>query len=352
MGRPPKPPPVQLHGLERMNVSNTSPVDTFRHEALLYAGWAEFVAGTVPFIRGGLEVAEPVLVVESAAKIDMLRMALGRDADEVLFADMGEVGANPARIIPAWHDFVGRHATSGRRLRGIGEPIWKGRSEDELIECQRHESLLNVAFGRGLPWWLMCPYDTENLDEAVIDEARRSHEYVTERASARRSEAFRGLEASGAPFEAPFPEPGTTVRQLAFGAADLMSLRNLVSDQARAARLAPARAAELVTAVNEVATNSVRHGGGRGILRVWQEHSSLVCEIRDSGRFNRPLVDRERPSADAAAPRGLWLANQLCDLVQIRSVPEGTAVRLHKHRHRANHLRVVRDLPGQPAEIN
>jgi anti-sigma regulatory factor (Ser/Thr protein kinase) len=327
--------------------------DRFRHEALLYSGWAEFVAGTVPFIRGGLEADEPVLVVESAAKINLLRMALGHDAREVLFADMAEVGANPARIIPAWHDFVARQGDSGRRIRGIGEPIWKGRSDDELIECQRHESLLNVAFGRGLPWWLMCPYDTENLDEAVIDEARRSHEYVTERASGNRmSDMFRGIEASGTPFDAPFPEPGTGVRNLAFNSTDLVAIRNLVSRHARAARLAPARVDELVTAVNEVATNSVRHGGGSGTLRLWQDHSSMVCEIRDRGTFNRPLVDRERPLRDISAPRGLWLANQLCDLVQIRSLPEGTVVRLHKRRVAANHLQVVRDLPGEPSEIN
>jgi anti-sigma regulatory factor (Ser/Thr protein kinase) len=336
-----------------MNVPEASQGDRFRHEALLYSGWAEFVAGTVPFIRGGLEAGEPVLVVESSAKIDVLRMALGDDASEVLFADMGEVGSNPARIIPAWHDFVTRHGDSGRRLRGIGEPIWKGRSDDELIECQRHESLLNVAFGRGLPWWLMCPYDMENLDEAVIDEARRSHEYITERASGnKRSEMFRGLEASGAPFDAPLPEPGTSIRHLTFSSEDLVSVRQLVSRHARAARLAPARADELVTAVNEVATNSVRHGGGSGSLRLWQDRSSMVCEIRDKGRFHKPLVDRERPLRDIAAPRGLWLANQLCDLVQIRSLPEGTVVRLHKRRLPANHLQVVRDLPGEPSEIN
>jgi alkanesulfonate monooxygenase SsuD/methylene tetrahydromethanopterin reductase-like flavin-dependent oxidoreductase (luciferase family) len=57
--------------------------------------------------------------------------------------------------------------------------------------------------------------------------------------------------------------------------------------------------------------------------------SALTCEVRDSGLFNRPLVDRERPAAGAAGPRGLWLANQLCDLVQIRTFATGTAVRLH-----------------------
>lgn len=91
------------------------------------------------------------------------------------------------------------------------------------------------------------------------------------------------------------------------------------------------------------ATNSARHGGGSGRLRLWLESSSLVCEIRDQGHFNRPLADRERPSGDIAAPRGLWLANQLCDLVQIRRLPDGTVVRLHKRLHPANHLCLVRD---------
>ena len=335
-----------------MNQSPAPQIAKFRHEALLYAGWAEFVAGTVPFIRGGLEAGEPVLVVESSAKIEMLREALGRDANDVLFADMAQVGANPARIIPAWHDFVSRHAAPGRRVRGIGEPIWKGRTPDELVECQRHESLLNVAFGRGEPWWLLCPYDTENLDPAVIDEAKRSHEYVTERSSQQRSDVFRGLEASGAPFDIPLPEPGTTVSQLAFTADDLVSLRSLVLRHARAARLKPARAADLVTAVNEIATNSVRHGGGGGSLRLWQEHSALVCEIRDKGHFDKPLADRERPSRELTAPRGLWLANQMCDLVQIRTLSDGTVVRLHMHRVHQRHLRLVPSIEVSGSGVN
>src|SRR5712672_3160582 len=113
-----------------MSTKFVHPIDEFRHEALLYAGMAEFVAGTVPFIRGGVEAGEPVLVVESVEKVEMLRTALGKDAGAVHFADMADDGANPARFIPAWKDFVTRHGGGGHRLRGIGEPIWKGRTAD------------------------------------------------------------------------------------------------------------------------------------------------------------------------------------------------------------------------------
>jgi anti-sigma regulatory factor (Ser/Thr protein kinase) len=314
-----------------MSMTNIHQDDHFRHEALLYANVDQFLGATLPFIRDGVRAGEPVLVVESAAKIDMLREALGHDARAVLFADMAGVGANPARIIPAWQDFVNRHQ-GATRLRGIGEPIWKERTPDELIECQRHESLLNVAFGRGRPWSLLCPYDTEKLDAAVIDEARRSHEFVTDGTLVQISDVFRGLDASGAPFDAPLPERGTALGRIQFGATDLASVRNLVANHADAAGLGAMPAAELVIAVNEVATNSIHHGGGRGTLRIWLEDSAVICEIRDHGHFDKALVDRERPAETVAAPRGLWLANQLCDLVQIRSQPDGTLVRLHKRR--------------------
>lgn len=316
-------------------------VATFRHEALFYSGWADYVSGTVPFIKEGVRAGEAVLVVESAEKIDMLRTALDQDATAVLFADMSEVGANPARIIPAWRDFVERHGEAGKGLRGIGEPIWKGRSTDEVAECQRHESLLNVAFGGGRPWHLLCPYDAGQLDAAVIEEARRSHEYVTESGAAVASETFRGIAGSGTPFAAPLTEPTTGVRTFRFDTDNLVNLRGEVTRYATAVGLSAKRATELVTAVNEVATNSLLHGGGHGTLRMWKEANSLISEIRDSGRYDRPLADRERPGPNTTDPRGLWLANQLCDLVQIRTLAGGTVVRAHMKIDPKGHLHVV-----------
>lgn len=306
-------------------------MDRFRHEALFYADPDGFLAGTVPFIRGGLEAGEPVLVVESPEKIALLHEALGPDSDNVNFADMAAVGANPARIIPAWQDFVNRHGAPRKRLRGIGEPIWNGRTADELVECQRHESLLNVAFGLGRSWWLLCPYDTTQLASAVIDEARRSHEFVTEGRHAQHSAQFVGIDAPGAPFDVPLPEPAGDAVELDFKPESMLALRRVVARNATAAGLNASRATELVTSVNEVATNSIVHGGGGGTLRLWREPNSIVVEIRDRGAFDRPLIDRVQPGEDPSAPRGLWLANQLCDLVQIRNFKTETAVRLHKH---------------------
>jgi anti-sigma regulatory factor (Ser/Thr protein kinase) len=85
-------------------------------------------------------------------------------------------------------------------------------------------------------------------------------------------------------------------------------------------------------AVNEVAANSARHGGGRGILRAWIDDEAVVCEIRDRGRIDDALVGRRQPSPDQIGGWGIWIANQMCDLVQIRSGPDGTATRLRMKR--------------------
>src|SRR5919206_1993209 len=180
---------------------------SFRHEALFYSGRDDFVRRAGAFLRDAAEAEEPTLVVVDAAKIDLLREELDGAAERIQFADMAEVGTNPARIIPVWREFVTRSAPTGRRLRGIGEPIWPERTAAELAECGRHESLLNLAFAGSPSWWLLCPYDTEALEPAVLEMARRTHPFILEDGVGRESADYYGLSAIAAPFAEPLPEP-------------------------------------------------------------------------------------------------------------------------------------------------
>ena len=302
------------------------------HEALFYAGEDGFVEASAAFVREGVDAAEPVLVVVSARKIDRLREALGPAHTDVVFADMAHVGANPARIIPAWRRFLDERAPDGRPVRGIGEPVWADRSAAELVECQRHESLLNLAFASSPAWTLLCPYDTDSLDDAVLEEARRSHPTLVEDGRRRESRSYRGLDAIAAPFDEPLPDPPAATRELAYRLDSIDEVRRLVAESAAAFGLDPSRRSNLVLAANEMATNSVRHGGGAGMLRIWEDSGSLVCELRDAGRIDEPLIGRERPTTVQEGGRGHWMANQLCDLVQVRSFATGTVVRLHARR--------------------
>jgi anti-sigma regulatory factor (Ser/Thr protein kinase) len=319
-----------------MTTGFQSPIDpkkAFVHEALFYAGEADFVDRAASFIRDGMNADEAVLVMVNPAKIDLLRSVLDGEADPVQFADMAEVGRNPARIIPIWREFVERHARDGRRFRGIGEPIWAERSPEELVECERHESLVNLAFAGPPAWWLICPYDTEALEPSVLAEAARNHPLVLELDILRESTSFRDLDAVATPFDLPLPEPPgrpvvTTIR-----AGHLDAARRFVARHAGAQGLDRARTDDLVFAVNELATNSLLYAGGRRVLRMWPTHQEVVCEVRDDGQIDDPLVGRASPSPDWEGGFGLWLVNQLCDLVQIRSFETGSVVRLHMSAH-------------------
>ena len=87
------------------------------------------------------------------------------------------------------------------------------------------------------------------------------------------------------------------------------------------------RVGDLTVGLAEVAMNSVHHGGG-GTLRMWQDDDLVVCEVTDSGHIEDPLVGRRMPDVTDQSGRGLWLANQLCDLMQIPSTAAGTTVRV------------------------
>jgi anti-sigma regulatory factor (Ser/Thr protein kinase) len=301
--------------------------DPFRHEALFYVDEGEFLEGTTAFIRAAVQAGEPILVVVSSRKIDLLREQLKSEAPKVRFADMDDVGINPARIIPAWTDFVVEHGD--RPMRGIGEPIWAERSPAELVECQRHESLLNVAFAGSTDFNLMCPYDTVALGQDVIDEARRSHRFIRRDGGRRASPEYLGIKTLAGLFSEPLPEPSRSSVDLVFQAESLGGLRAFVLREATYAGIDDSQAADIVTAVNEIASNSLRHAGGWGVLRVWQTGDAFICEVSDDGHIDEPLIGRVRPEVGDSAGRGLWMVNQLCELVQLRATPTGTTVRMH-----------------------
>jgi anti-sigma regulatory factor (Ser/Thr protein kinase) len=302
----------------------------FRHEALFYAGQDEFLEGCASFIREGAEAREPTLVVVDAENIERLRSILNGHSEQVHFADMAEIGANPARIIPAWHEFVSEH--EGFPIRGIAKPIWAGRSPAEQVEYQHHESLLNLAFARTHAFRLLCPYDTSALSQAAIEEAKRSHPHLCEDGTYGHSHTCRSLDEVAAAFNEPLPEPDIVPRSKVFQANTLAPLRHFVAEHAIEYGLDARGTEELVLAVNEVATNSVVHGGGGGILRLWAEDEALICEVNDGGLIDEPLAGREIPADSETNGRGLWMANQICDLVQVRSFGGGSTVRIHKRR--------------------
>ncbi len=305
----------------------------FVHEALLYSGIDDFVVRVGAFVADSIEANEPILVAVSNLKRELLCEALGEVPDFVQFADMAELGRNPGRIIPAWRRFADENVARGTRFRGVGEPIWPERTADELIECVRHESLLNLAFEGSPAWWLICPYDIKLLSPTVVEEAFRTHPSVLDGDSRSTSASYQGLAAIDAPFDVPLAEPvGNVTTMIIDRLEQLEALRRMVDMHSTRFGVDRSRTADLTLAVNEVATNSLRYAGGPSTIRTWNSHTAIVFEVSDDGRIDDALIGRRIPSVDRESGFGLWLVHQLCDLVQVRTYETGTVVRLQMTR--------------------
>jgi len=297
--------------------------DGYRHEALVYRDLDEYVTEVADFVREGLARGERVLVAVPGERSDALRRALPDGSGAVRFADMRTVGDNPARIIGVWSDFLDE--VPGSACRGVGEPVYADRDADQIDECQRHERLLDRCFP-GREFLLLCPYDG-SLGRRVLDDARATHRRIHESGTSGPSPSFRADGLADHLFDGPLrPPPGPTT-EIPFGTDGLRSVRRFVEAAARRAGLSHDRSADVVLAVDEIAANSVLHGGSGGTVRCWTDGDWFVCELDGAGTIVDPLVGRFRPDPDSVGGRGLWLANQLCDLVQIRNTCGGLVVR-------------------------
>jgi anti-sigma regulatory factor (Ser/Thr protein kinase) len=294
------------------------------HQALFYRDHREYLDGISSFIAPAFGAGEPVAIAVPADKLRLVRDRLGDErCAEVELLDMAELGRNPGRIISTVQSIVERR--SGR-LHYVGEPIWPGRSPEEIREAMRHEALVNLAWPAG-EVRVLCPYDAVGLDARVLSDAERTHPWLVSEGDLEPSPSYGGPVPPPA-CEVPLPDPPAESLSIPFQADDLSRLRALVAKQAAVAGLGRERVAELVLAVNELTTNTIRHAGSGGMLRVWSEPGKLVCQVEDGGRLGDPLAGRRR-GLPGAGGLGLWMVNQLCDLVEVRTGAAGSTFRVH-----------------------
>lgn len=294
------------------------------HLALFYRDSEEYLAGISSFVAPALTAGEPVAIaVPGPEKVDLVREAINAEAADVELLDMAELGGNPGRIIAAVQGMIERR---GGRLHYVGEPIWPGRSPEEIREATRHEALINLAWSAE-EVRVLCPYDASALDDAILRDAECTHPGLVRDGRLAASPSYRGPVPPAA-CEAPLPNPPADSVSLPFDAAELAYIRTLVAERAVAAGLGRERAAELVLAVNELTTNSVKHAGAGGVLHVWSEPGRVICQVQDGGRIADPLAGRRR-GVPGTGGLGLWMVNQLCDLVEVRTDAAGSTVRVH-----------------------
>jgi anti-sigma regulatory factor (Ser/Thr protein kinase) len=304
--------------------------DRFVHPALFYSGEQDYLDGTLPFVRQGLQAGDPVAVAVPGPNLELLREALGQDAAAVHMLDMRIAGRNPGRIIPGVLAAFADAHQDAERVWIIGEPIWAGRSAWEYPACVQHEALINMAFtGRAVS--ILCPYDLDGLDPAVLADAEATHPVLWRAGQEETSPAYAPddiIAGYNQPLPPPNPDSGALI-VLEFTAGSLHEPRLVAVEQAARHAMSSDRVGAVELVVNELAVNSVRHGGGSGTLRIWVEDGALICEITDSGHITDPLAGRRDAGLGTDGQRGLLLANYTSDLIRMHTTPTGTTIRAH-----------------------
>jgi serine/threonine-protein kinase RsbW len=113
-----------------------------------------------------------------------------------------------------------------------------------------------------------------------------------------------------------------------FTRTELRVLRGAVEELGRRHGLRDRARHRFVVAVHELAVNAVRHGGGAGRLEIWRVGDVMYGRVADAGP-GMPAGVAERitvPPARSLNGRGLWLAGQNTDSMDIDSRPGGTTV--------------------------
>jgi anti-sigma regulatory factor (Ser/Thr protein kinase) len=284
------------------------------HDLVSYTGADGFTRAAVDITLHALQSGAVPVVLADASRLADVRDALGSDGAELHIVDREVAGRNPARVLPALQKLIADHPD--RAVRCVSEPIRADDSEAVRDEVHLSELMLQLpAFGR----WnchLTCTYDTD-LDPDVVTAIRASHD--------RRDDPGDAVDRARA---LPLPSRPVNCEELGVDRTTLSALRGFVQARAAKGGLHEERVDDLVYAVNEVVTNSICHGEGRARVSFWVDSGAVVCEVRDRGWVRDPLAGRMAPPSDRVSGRGLWLVNQLCDLVQLRSSPSGTTLRM------------------------
>lgn len=288
------------------------------HLAVPYSTPADLAERLAPQIDGVLAAGAPVLAVLDDPERSAVAATLGSGAERIEFADPERVHAVPAFTVALRWARLARHSVAGRALV-VGQHLDLPHLGPE--HWGRLDAAIDVAIG-GLPVRVLCP--CRDAEPSVL----ATHPRLLTADGPHPSPGYRPPPEVLLDYPPPPPpDLGASDVDLAFAAAELPGLRRRVAAAATAAGLDGDRVDDLVLAVNELATNSVEHGPGSGRLRLWVARGSVTAEVADGGRMDVPFPGLVRPSASGARGRGLWLASELTDVLQVWSDPTGTVIR-------------------------
>ncbi|MHA6796922.1 ATP-binding protein [Pseudonocardia bannensis] len=299
------------------------------HECVLYSTTGQLAGQLAPRVRAAVQVGDPVVAVLNEIGRSALVDALGRDAEAVEFHDPAGVHSVPAFTVAVrWARLTRRLQRPGSRTTVVSQHV-EDLPQSDPGHWPRLDAALNVAL-HGLPITMLCLYP-DHAD--VLPRVLSTHRTLLADGRSTPSDAYRDpLEVVAEYPPPPPPDLGPPDAELGFDVTGLSAARNLVASVSARIGPAPDRIADLVLAVNEIASNSVEHGPGSGRLRLWTTPTRIIAEVHDTGWMAVPFPGMVAPSPSGERGRGLWLASELSDVLQIWSDSDGTVVRLFMDR--------------------
>jgi anti-sigma regulatory factor (Ser/Thr protein kinase) len=302
-----------------------------QHDVLVHDSPDELLAVAVPFLRAGLAADESAVIATTAPITQALRDALGDDAG-VLVLDRDSVyGRRTPSTITAFRRLTEERTRAGSQgVRVVAEPDF-GPTPRHWLEWQRYEAVINEAL-RGLPLWGLCAYDTSRLPDEVVESGRRTHRHVVTTEGRRPSpehqdpaEYLRSLPVPAEPLQD--GEPLLRVDDV----TDFVGLRHAVGERLAGLGGEPDLVEDVHLAIDEIASNAVRHGAPPIQLTLWGSADRVVCTISDRGPGLADPFAGYGPAHGTDLSRGgmgLWLARELCDHVDVLDDGAGLTVRL------------------------
>jgi hypothetical protein len=309
-----------------MTLPADSAVPPTIHDAAIYATDDEFLAMAVPFIRGAIAAGEPVLAATTPANLELLTSALGGDAAQLDQAETLYFGPRPPQRVTAFETYARRHGNGGR-VRILAEQAWAGRTAAEVADWQRMEASFNVLLdGTGI--WMICPYDTRQVPEPIIDSAGRTHADLVKGTGTRPSPEYADPARYAASLDGPLPPvPGSAA--LLPPTIRLREIRRFAASQA-AADLGSGTASLMTVAIQETAAYLKNATGSPVATRIWQRPGTIDCDLRADGRATVGVFDGFL-MPDLTQPRpddGLWYARQFTTRLDLRTNARGIQARL------------------------
>ena len=321
----------------RVETTRTAGAVRLRHAVGVTASADDVVARAAPFVAAARGRDEPVAL--AVAPPTARALAAVPPAD-------GLPGGGTASIVPLSLSDGPDHSGQTLAARWARELRALGRGRGGVTVIVEHDpdldgidggfwteldAALNVALA-DVAATVLCLYPQLPLHLEVADGARRNHPLVLADGALRHNPEHRGArevlaDRGGVPAPALLGPPD---QRMGFDTWQLVEVRDTVARAAHAAGCDRDRVADLVLAVNEVATNAVEHGSGDAHLALWTGPGSreLLCEVHDGGRLLDPLPGLRAPHPSDPRGRGLWIARQLCDLLHVWGDHAGTHVRI------------------------